>query len=936
MNRHIAVVLLLCLALAPMGASSAEVANEAYEKAVQAYEEGDNEASYLHLKTALQQDPNLLSARLLLAQLYFNEGDIYSAEKESAEALLLGADINLVLPIYGQCLLLQEKVDELFEIERASDSFTTASQFEWALLKGQAYLLRKELTLARSEFERAATIMPNNVRANNAIAAIYMNSGQLDEGIALADQSLLLDPDNAKTWQLRGELAYKAKSYDSALGYFLKGIALDPDDIRLQRSLAQVYMQLGNREETKRYLDLILEQSPEDPAATLITAILLIGDGDSELGDSMLANLSSKLSQFDDGQRQSDGIMMFIRASAEYIQGNDPSAIALLNAYLLKNKTDLAATRLLADLYLRNGEVQRAAQLLSGRESELAEDPGLSIQLLSLYIHTGDSYRAKELIEKLRLNGLGSNPYVVMLEAELLRMNGQSESALSLLDEQDFDTQEPLGYGLLRGVLQLELSKYDDAQQTVRQLQERFPENARVFNFAAVTYLTVGNLQAAESSIDSALRLNPKNDDARFNRAMLYKKRGEIDLSRNILKELIEEVPTHTKALMLMARIAYLQGRYHEAIEWSDRVYAYDPVSVNASELQLEVYSQTGNWEGAKQIAQRLVNENPYNTDYLIGLATIAMGLEERELAENTVSRLYPIWKQEPAKLLELAELQERFKIPGAARKSLEQAFKLDEESYPVRLALARLDFNDGEYEQARSMVEELQREEGVRADSALLLGDLALALGKPEDAWQQFLVALQLNNNDNETIGRLYSLSMQGIEGLSFTDVMEATLKESSLSVLGVRLMADSYLAQGKTEQARIYYEKLLDLDEFATDPVILNNLANIYAETDMNTALNTALKGLESAGENNAALPDTVGWILARQGENQKALSYLRKAFARNSTDPEIRYHLGVVLIALGRTAEGSKELRAAVDSGEQFAGRDEAMRLVSSQPN
>jgi putative PEP-CTERM system TPR-repeat lipoprotein len=925
---------LLSLAFAPLLAVGTEVANEAYEKAVQAYEEGDHQTSYLHLKNALQQDPNLLSARLLLAQLYFNEGDIYSAEKESAEALLLGADINLVLPIYGQSLLLQEKVDELLEIEKVSSSFTVNSQFEWALLKGQAYLLRQEPALARDEFDRAAQIMPNNVRANNAIAAIYMNSGQLDEAIAVVEKSLALDADNAKTWQLRGELAMKQKSYDSALAYFHKGFALEPDDIRIQRSLAQAYMEMGDREETRRYLDMILEQSPEDPAATLITAILLIGDGDSELGDSMLANLSSKLSQFDEGQRQSDSILMFIRASAEYIQGNDPSAIALLNAYLLKNKSDLAAIRLLADLYLRNDDMQRAAELLSSRESDLADDPGLSIQLMSLYVHTGNIYRAKILLDTLRENGLGENPYVVMLEAELLRMKEDPGSALVLLDGQEFETDEPLGYQLLRGVLQLELSKFDDAQLTVKRLQKDFPNNIRVYNFSAVAYLTLGSLSEAQASIEKALAVAPDNIEARFNQAMLHKKRGEFEASRNILKDIAEELPSHTRALMLMARIAFLQGRYDEAIAWSDRVFAYDTASVAANELQLEIYSTTENWESAKLIAQRLVNEHPRDSKYLLELATIAMRLEDRELAENTVSRLYPMWKEDPEKLIELAELQTRFNIPAGARKSIEQALTLDAEAYPIRIALARLDYNEGEYDKALVMAEALQEQWGVQADTSLLLGDIALARGELDKASEYFLTAFQLDASSGEAIARIYSLSMQRSQPQAFTDLMEETLKESSLPVLAVRLMADSYLVQDKNEQAALYYEKLLDLESFAADPIILNNLANIYAKTDLDKALATALKGLETAGENNAALPDTVGWILAQQGENEKALSYLRKAFARNSTDPEIRYHLGVVLIALGRGPEGAKELRAAVSSEQPFPHREDAMRLIAEQ--
>ena len=204
-------------------AATAQDADVNYEKAVQAYEEAEYEEAFIHLKNALQADPNLLSARLLLAQLYFNAGDIASAEEESREALLLGADMNLVLPVYGQSLVLQEKVDELFEIERVSDTFTTASQFEWALLKGQGYLLRGERDLARSEFERAASILPDDVRSNNTVAAIYMNSGMEAEARALVEKSLRLDPENPKTWQLRGELSLREKNYSQALEYFLPG-----------------------------------------------------------------------------------------------------------------------------------------------------------------------------------------------------------------------------------------------------------------------------------------------------------------------------------------------------------------------------------------------------------------------------------------------------------------------------------------------------------------------------------------------------------------------------------------------------------------------------------------------------------------------------------------------------------------------------------------
>ena len=76
MIKRVVHILLLMVVLASAGGVSAEEATVAYEKAVQAYEQGEYEESYIHLKNALREDPNLLSARLLLAQVHFNAGDI--------------------------------------------------------------------------------------------------------------------------------------------------------------------------------------------------------------------------------------------------------------------------------------------------------------------------------------------------------------------------------------------------------------------------------------------------------------------------------------------------------------------------------------------------------------------------------------------------------------------------------------------------------------------------------------------------------------------------------------------------------------------------------------------------------------------------------------------------------------------------------------------
>ena len=128
----------LLLAVCFASVALAQPENEMYEDAVQAFDKGELDEAFIHLKNALQANPDMVAARVLLAQVQFNAGNVAAAEKECDEALLLGADINLILPIYGAALVVQKKADKLFELEKVSASLTRENQFEWRLLKGRA------------------------------------------------------------------------------------------------------------------------------------------------------------------------------------------------------------------------------------------------------------------------------------------------------------------------------------------------------------------------------------------------------------------------------------------------------------------------------------------------------------------------------------------------------------------------------------------------------------------------------------------------------------------------------------------------------------------------------------------------------------------------------------------------------------------------------
>jgi tetratricopeptide (TPR) repeat protein len=79
------------------------------------------------------------------------------------------------------------------------------------------------------------------------------------------------------------------------------------------------------------------------------------------------------------------------------------------------------------------------------------------------------------------------------------------------------------------------------------------------------------------------------------------------------------------------------------------------------------------------------------------------------------------------------------------------------------------------------------------------------------------------------------------------------------------------------------------------------------------------------------NAAVLDTLGWILVQLGELERGLGYLREAVARDSRSPTHRYHLAVALEEYGNADEARRELERALEIGRPFPERAEALERL-----
>ncbi len=86
----------------------------------------------------------------------------------------------------------------------------------------------------------------------------------------------------------------------------------------------------------------------------------------------------------------------------------------------------------------------------------------------------------------------------------------------------------------------------------------------------------------------------------------------------------------------------------------------------------------------------------------------------------------------------------------------------------------------------------------------------------------------------------------------------------------------------------------------------------------------------GLMNAVTDLRTVVDTIAWLAFRAGDAETADKLLDGI--GQVDHPEIRYHRGAVLMALGKNERARQELAAALETGAPFAGRDNAARLLS----
>jgi tetratricopeptide (TPR) repeat protein len=354
------------------------------------------------LATAVKLAPNLLRARLDLANLFVEAHDAKSAmdtldsvpafQKDSLPVVVAR---NWALIGGGDYKAARKAVDEALAKSNTS---------ELLVQDGVLKVSEKNYAGARSVLEKVLKDKPGDVRALRLLSQSYALGNNRPDEIQVLRRHATLHPDSVATQLVLAASLLESGQYDEARTILTKSKVLEPKSVDVDLMLARVDVDQGKLVDARQRLRDVVSSNPQNISALLMLG--MIEESTQQTGEA--AEQYRRIVSLD--KRNIIALNNLAGALAR-----DPAQVDEALQYA-RNAKELAPENTavcdtLGWIYYRKGLYPQAKTEL---ETALRQDarPAIQYHLGLTYLRTGDSERGKELVAA----ALRANPKLVQTE----------------------------------------------------------------------------------------------------------------------------------------------------------------------------------------------------------------------------------------------------------------------------------------------------------------------------------------------------------------------------------------------------------------------------------------------------------------------------------------------------------------------------------------
>jgi tetratricopeptide (TPR) repeat protein len=401
--------------------------------------------------------------------------------------------------------------------------------------------------------------------------------------------------------------------------------------------------------------------------------------------------------------------------------------------------------------------------------------------------------------------------------------------------------------------------------------------------------------------LEALIAEEPDSARAHYFKALAHLGMGERKLARSALKKSIELAPRQPRPRLMMAEMNLAERDLDGAEREAREVLAVQAGNYRATLILGNVALIRKDTAAAEKHYEALIQNDPRNPEghFRMGLLRNVAG--DSQAALNHFDQALAL---DPAML---EAFRQSARILGRQKRFGDIVARCDGHMAEV-----------GDNPRAKAVLQSLK-------------GDALQAMGRYDEAETLYRQAMAADSDFMPPYYALAGMHMRRNQTEKAIAQYEAALAQNPKQPGLHTILATIYDQLSKTDMSEKHYRMALEIDpEFAP---AANNLAYLLAQKNqhLDEALNYARIAKEKFPDDPAVM-DTMGFVYLRKGLIDSAILELEGSAAKLENNPTVRYHLGLAYHLKGEPQKARAELQAALSSGQAFAEKAAAEKLLS----
>ncbi len=864
-RRHRRTLLALCIvamALAGCGErgveNSGSTASDHLARSETYRQQRQYRAATIEVQNALQQAPQDSAALLQAATILIELGQGRRAV-ELLEPLAAGSEQPEVRLALTEAYLLQHKYESaLRQVEQSGASIPAELQSRAQRMRGEALLGLGQLDQAERTLQQVTQPGEEALKARLALVRLDFQRGQPERGQQNLQKLLQENPDAVPVLTLAASIAERNNQLERAEELLTHAMMqlpdadlMTPDKTMVLRGLADILTRLGRTSEAMIYSKSLANANPEGAALQekFNRGFELFQQGEHEEAEALLQEV------YDNSRSELAGTLLgLIKYARQDLAGAADYLGRSVDPEVASDEVLLA----LASTQLRLDQPTRLLELIDPAQSSRLKNPELKALIGIALLETGDTTRGEQLINDARSEAPASRPITALLARHYLS-RGQPQRAVDVLSPSVQQSGDPTLRQLLISA-QLASDHGDAAIATARQLADQEPTSAQHQLALGRTALAAKRIDLARRALQRALELDPALTAARLNLAQIDLIERDGDRAAVSYRALVSDNRDSIAALKGLISAEELRSGKPAAGSRAMEVKVFAVSDTpTARAVLVEYYLRNQRLADAERLLPDTEGTAP---NYL-----------------HSVQQLY-------ATVRASAALNTR--DYDAARSALLTGLATNPDDRQLTALLAATEIRAGQLKEAEKIIAQLEGSRGAIPVVTELKGDLQAASNQPTRAAELYRTLWQRQPND-QLAAKLHG-QLQRTDPKAAAAFLTEWQQRLPDSLQPLMLEAMQLQEQGNNREAIARYEQLLRRSP--DNVVAMNNIALLYGPADKR-ALPLAQKAASLAPES-AAVLDTYGWLLLKNGDAKGAVEILEKAAMLAPDVKEIAAHL------------------------------------------